>query len=148
MNILLVEDEDIIRDGIVKLIELMPDFKIVKQAKNGKEALAYLRCELPDCIITDIRMQEMDGLTLAGRTKVLYPHIPVIIISGFSDFKYAQQALRHNVHDYLLKPIDRIALITCLQQMKARLRRGESSHTEKEQDAAGMTAVSGEKALL
>ncbi|MFB9276884.1 response regulator transcription factor [Cohnella cellulosilytica] len=130
MNILLVEDEAVIRDGIVKLVEQVSGFRIVKQARNGKEALAYMRSSLPDCLVTDIRMQEMDGLTLIARARVLYPQLPVIVISGYGEFEYAQQALRYNVQDYLLKPIDRIELIASLQRVRGKVKKGETAFPE------------------
>ncbi|KQX45729.1 response regulator transcription factor [Paenibacillus sp. Root444D2] len=120
MNILLVEDEAVIRQGITQLIEQMPDdFRIVKSAANAKEALHYmLHEEPPDCIITDIRMPEMDGLTLTARIREMHADIPIIIVSGYSDFEYAQQAIRYRVCDYLLKPIDRMALITAIGKIR------------------------------
>ncbi|WP_282936098.1 response regulator [Paenibacillus sp. RC67] len=119
IKILLVEDEEIIRNGLKNLIaQVSADFNIVKEAVNGREALDYLQKEVPDVIITDIRMREMDGLTLTAKVRERYPQMPILIISGYGDFEYARQALRYGVTDYLLKPIDRLALISVLDQIR------------------------------
>ncbi|MFD1906297.1 response regulator [Paenibacillus rhizoplanae] len=58
---------------------------------GGREALLYLKSELPDVMITDIRMKEMDGLALAAKVKSMYPGLLVIIVSGYGEFEYAQK---------------------------------------------------------
>jgi len=119
IKILLVEDEEIIRNGLKNLIaQVSTDFQITKEAANGREALDYLQKEVPDFIITDIRMREMDGLTLTAKARERYPQMPILIISGYGDFEYARQALRYGVTDYLLKPIDRLALVSVLDQIR------------------------------
>lgn len=74
-------------------------------AGNGEEALALLRRETFDILITDIRMPFMDGLTLAGEAISLYPAIKVVISSGYQDFSYARTAISLGVQEYLLKPV-------------------------------------------
>ncbi|KIL38936.1 AraC family transcriptional regulator [Gordoniibacillus kamchatkensis] len=122
IKILLVEDEDIIRTGLKSIIaQLSGDFEVAGEAAHGKEALDYLQKEMPDLIVTDIRMREMDGLTLAAKVRERYPHMPILIISGHGDFEYARQAIRYGVSDYLLKPIDRLAFVTALENVRRRL---------------------------
>lgn len=74
-------------------------------AANGEEALALLRREAFDILITDIRMPFMDGLTLAGEAIRLHPAIKVVISSGYQDFSYARTAISLGVQEYLLKPV-------------------------------------------
>ncbi|WP_028550775.1 response regulator transcription factor [Paenibacillus sp. UNC451MF] len=141
LKILLVEDEEIIRNGLKNLIaQVSADFNIVKEAVNGREALDYLQKEVPDFIITDIRMREMDGLTLTAKVRERYPQMPILIISGYGDFEYARQALRYGVTDYLLKPIDRLALISVLDQIRRGFgpKEGNSSLPEEESDRQEM----------
>ncbi|MBN2980945.1 MULTISPECIES: response regulator transcription factor [Cohnella] len=119
IKLLLVEDEETIRTGIRSVITGLADgFEIVKEAASGKEALSYLQTDVPDAIITDIRMREMDGLTLIAKVREWYADMPLVIISGYGDFEYAQQALRHGVADYLLKPIDRAAMLKALERIR------------------------------
>ncbi|WP_240415405.1 response regulator transcription factor [Paenibacillus periandrae] len=117
-KIMLVEDEEIIRTGIKNLItKVSSKFEVVKEAAHGKEALAYLQAEIPDVVITDIRMREMDGLSLIAKVRERYAHMPLLIISGYSDFEYAQKAMRFGVSEYLLKPINRLALVSALERI-------------------------------
>jgi len=74
-----------------------------------------------DVIITDIKMPEVDGLTLAGYVSARFPEIVLIIISGFSDFEYARKAIQYNVTDYLLKPLQDKSLIELLHNVAMRL---------------------------
>lgn len=115
---IVVEDEHLIRDNIIKKIRSLDlPIELVGQASNGKDALELARSLHPHFIITDIKMPQMDGIELASRLYHEYPHIKVIILSGYSDFSFAQQALRYGVKDFLLKPISADTLNTCLQQL-------------------------------
>lgn len=70
-----------------------------------------------DVMITDIRMPECDGMELIEKTKALHPEIHFVIISGYSQFDYAQDAIRYGVEDYLLKPIRKKDLLATLQKI-------------------------------
>jgi len=122
-KMLLVEDEETIRNGFQVLIrEVSSEFVIGWEAAHGKEALQLLESDVPDAVIADIRMREMDGLTLAGKIRERYPDMPIVIVSGHGDFAYAQQAIRTGVVDYLLKPVKRAALTQALDRVKQALR--------------------------
>ncbi|MFP4977776.1 response regulator [Paenibacillus sp. CN-4] len=107
-KVLLVDDEIYVRKGLLELIPWETlKFNIVGEANNGAEALDMIRQHEPDLVITDIRMPILDGLDLIRSVKELsFPDLIFVVISGYHDFKYAQQALRYGVHDYILKPID------------------------------------------
>lgn len=121
-KVLLVEDEQLIREGIKRLIEqLTSDFTVTMEAINGRQALACLGSEMPDLIISDIRMREMDGLAFITEARKRYAELPIMIISGYQDFQYAQQAIRCEVTDYLLKPINRRAFLMALEKIRGKL---------------------------
>jgi two-component system response regulator YesN len=106
MNVLLVDDEDIIRKGVGKLLRNVPQtISDIFEAKNGRIALEVIEREKPDLIITDIRMPVMDGLSLAKAVWSDFPDIELVILTGYADFQYARQAIIHGVSDYLLKPV-------------------------------------------
>jgi len=126
-KVLLVEDETVIRQGLRDLIgQSTGRFQVTGEAANGVEALAYLKCDIPDLLITDIRMREMDGLTMVSKVKEMYPDLPVVILSGFGEFDYARKAIEYGVTHYLLKPIERLELVAALDKIKTTLdqRRG------------------------
>ncbi|WP_165452605.1 response regulator transcription factor [Paenibacillus thalictri] len=139
-TILLVEDEASIRKGLKKCIETaLGGWRITYEAANGVEALDILKKDLPEMIITDICMPQMDGMELIRKVRESHPHIPIVIISGYGEFQYAKQALKYDVIDYLLKPIDWMELVQILEKIKEsqqRGERGESRHSEKSADAA------------
>jgi two-component system, response regulator YesN len=121
-KVLLVEDETVIRHGLRELIgQSTSQFEVTGEAANGMEALEYLKCDIPDLMFTDIRMREMDGLTLVSKVKEMYPDLPVIIISGYGEFDYARKAIEFGVFKYLLKPIERLELVTTLDKIKQSL---------------------------
>ncbi|THF75490.1 response regulator transcription factor [Cohnella fermenti] len=116
-KILVVEDEEIIRKGIVQLVSALPGDIAVTEKENGREALEHLYSSLPDLIISDIRMREMDGLTFLGKARALHPNVPVMILSGYGEFEYAQQAIRIGVNEFMLKPVNRRAFLLTLERL-------------------------------
>ncbi|MED1913915.1 response regulator [Bacillus thuringiensis] len=130
-KVLLVEDERMIREGLKTLIENgASGFAVMAEAENGKDALQYMRTEIPDLIVTDIRMREVDGLALIGKIREMYEELPIVIISGYGDFHYAQKALKYKVSDYLLKPIDRLELVSTLAKIRQVLDRKKKVREE------------------
>jgi two-component system, response regulator YesN len=109
-NVLVVEDEQIIREGLRILLESIDNEFRVSEAMSGEEALLKVRQQLPRLIITDIRMNGMDGLSFIEKVRQISVDIPIIILSGHSDFEYARAALQFGVTDYLLKPVNRVEL--------------------------------------
>ena len=108
---LVAEDESLIRRNLVKKIEsLNLPLTLVGEASNGKDAIGLIGEHFPDLVITDIRMPQTDGLELAQYLQKNHPGTRTIILSGYSDFSYAQSALRYGVMDYLLKPVTLEAL--------------------------------------
>ena len=108
IKIMIVDDEHIIRMGLKKTIESVSDeYVVVGEASNGYEALEKISMNVPDITIVDIKMPEMNGLELARILKYKYADMYIIMLSGFAEFSYAQQALSIGVFDYILKPTDK-----------------------------------------
>lgn len=122
-NILIADDERHIREGLVHLVERLDGYHVCAQAADGIEALDQVWKECPDIILTDIQMPRQNGLAFVERLKAARPESVIIIISGYDDFSYVRQALRLGVKDYLLKPIDRKALVRLLDEVTCELAR-------------------------
>lgn len=107
-TVIVVDDELAIRENLPKVIRFAQcDFRVCATAKNGAEALALIRSQQPNLVMVDICMPTMDGLGLIkAMNKEGYGDIPVIILSGHSDFEYAKQAVKYGVKAYLTKPVD------------------------------------------
>jgi two-component system, response regulator YesN len=116
-EILVVEDEAIIRQGLKILLEQVIGGYQVNEAKSGEEGLTLFHQRMPHLIITDIRMGGMDGLTFSSRIRQISEDVPIIILSGHSDFEYARKAMRYGITDYLLKPINRVELSETLSKI-------------------------------
>lgn len=134
-KVFLVEDETIIRKGLKQLIEgVIGGYQVVGEADNGKTALEALKTVRPDLLITDIRMNEMNGLEMIKRLRAHYPDLYVLILSGYADFEYAKQAIKHGISDYLLKPVDRVELMQALDSFKRRAKSREEPAPAGEED--------------
>lgn len=119
---LVVEDEEKIAAGIcAKISSLDSDFVVVGQAYNGKEALEMIEALHPQVVFTDIAMPEMNGMELARQIRKRSPNMVIVIISGYSDFSYAQQSMKYGVFNYLLKPLQDDALLETMFDIKKSL---------------------------
>lgn len=106
MRLLIVEDEIRIREGIRKLLgKMRQDYMIAGEAENGEDGLLMLRELKPDIVITDIRMPKMDGLEMMTNAVKDGVTAKAIVLSAYSEFEYARQAMKLGVTEYLLKPI-------------------------------------------
>lgn len=120
-RVMLVDDEPLILQGLSVLVDWNQEgFEIVKLAKNGLEAVEYLKEHTVDLIIADIKMPVMTGLELLQyiRTQELSDAY-FVILSGYGDFSYAQQAIRYSCTEYMLKPIQKGRLLEILRQIRA-----------------------------
>ncbi len=114
-KVFLVEDEIVVREGIRKnIIWEQYGFIYAGDASDGELALPLIRQIQPDLLITDIKMPFMDGLSLIELVRQELPKTKIVIISGYDDFSYAQQAIRSGVEQYLLKPIMKEKMVETL----------------------------------
>ncbi|WP_239627481.1 response regulator [Paenibacillus sp. H1-7] len=116
-HILIVDDEPIIRAGLLKLIKQYSETVHVHAVPNGVEAIAEIRRQKPDMVFTDIRMPKMNGLELCKQIAEMNMNIRTVVISGHSDFSYAQQCLSYGVKEYLLKPVTKTDLYPVLDRL-------------------------------
>lgn len=138
-NVLLVEDEHFLRESIVRTINGLDDiYKVTAQASNGMEALECLKKDDIQIVITDIQMPVMNGLELTKQINNQYPDTITIILTGYADFQYAQEALRQNAFEYLLKPVNPEELHKSLN--KAGLKLGQIDLTSEKSTLAGYDA--------
>lgn len=127
-RILIVDDEPMIRKGLIKIIEQSGIvFTSIRSAENGVHALEQIKMEQPHFLFTDIRMPKMDGLKLCEQVSELFPEIQIVVVSGYSDFKYAQKSLSYGVIDYLLKPITKNNVHELLLKLEKNLKKKDLS---------------------
>ena len=132
IEILIADDEKLIRAGIAKMISKSIEnieLKIV-EAKNGQEALEICKTDEPQVLITDIRMPIMDGVELMKNVSALETKPKIIVLSGFDDFVYAKSAIESGALSYILKPVDKNELIKAVEQAITEFRKSEKQRTE------------------
>ena len=104
-KVLIVDDESIIRKGLKNIIDWKSlGCEVCGEAGDGMEGIRMIRELRPHILITDINMPEVDGLSMIKETKQLLPGSKIIILTGYRDFEYIQEAIRLGAFDYLLKP--------------------------------------------
>ena len=104
-KVLIVDDEQLIRSGMIARFQYLNfTFERIREAASGMEALALLEKEPADIVITDIKMPDMDGMTLIREAKEKYPGTQFVVLSGYAEFEYAETAIELGVKSYLLKP--------------------------------------------
>ena len=152
LRVLVADDETIIRNGIVRLIEASGlDLKVAGTAEDGIEAVELVRNLDPGIIIMDINMPQMNGLDAIRQIRQLSPESRILIVSGYSDFSYAQQAIDLGVFKYMLKPIDIHEFKSILQQAmdswtqrmmeKSQLREAYEPETEQDKTIASLQYI-------
>lgn len=125
---LIVDDEPLMRTYLANCIPTFSNqFQVTGIAKDGFEAIELLNKHRYNLVITDIQMPEINGLNLARYINDNFSDTIVVIISGYSEFEYARQAIKYNVTDYLLKPLVDQTLIDLLESTAQRLKSKKSS---------------------
>lgn len=121
-KVFVVDDEPSVIEGLKIMVpwnEL--GYELCGEASNAQQALARIKELRPHLLISDIRMPQQSGLVLINDARRLDFDMEVIILSGYSDFSYVQEAMRNQVFDYLLKPLDREELIRVLEKIRKKL---------------------------
>ncbi|NLK27379.1 MAG: response regulator [Clostridiales bacterium] len=120
LKVFLVEDEIVVREGIKNNVSWAEnDFVFCGEASDGELAYPMIQKIRPDIVITDIRMPFMDGLQLSRLLKKEMPWIKIIILSGYEEFEYAQEAIEIGITQYLLKPISGLELMKCMRNVRS-----------------------------
>ena len=122
MSVLLVDDEIMIREGFKRLFDWEAHgCEVVGEAADGMEALAQIDSLRPDIVIMDINIPIMSGLKVIQLSRMKHPGIAYVIVSGYDDFSYCQQALRMQITDYILKPVNYEEFGVCIDNLKISL---------------------------
>lgn len=142
MKIAIVDDEWIIREGIKKLVNWEKQHcTVVGEAADGLEAVNLVETLKPDILIIDINLPILSGLEVIRKLKEKKADISIIIISGYDDFCYCQEALRLNVTEYLLKPIDYRELEEIVKRIQIKRFQRDISGTKEESEPTEFSLI-------
>lgn len=126
-RIMIVDDEAEMREGIVRRMDWAAlGFEVAAEAENGQDALEKAEYTDIDVVLTDIKMPYMDGLTMSAELIKLHPMVKLIILTGFDEFDYAREAIKLNVVEYVLKPVN----VEELSRILTRIREGLDADIE------------------
>ena len=118
LKLLIADDEDTIRRGVSKYVQLHSDrFLQVYEAENGQEALDILLKYQPEILLLDVQMPLKNGIDVMKEAAKAGLHPVTVILSGYDEFTYAQQAIRYGAKEYLLKPVRATDILACLNKL-------------------------------
>jgi DNA-binding NarL/FixJ family response regulator len=115
IRVLVVDDQAIVRDGLVTVLSLVPDLEVVGEASDGAEAIALVDREVPDVVLMDLRMPGVDGPTATERIVRDHPSVAVLVLTTFADDDSIVGALRAGARGYLTKDAGRAEIATALR---------------------------------
>lgn len=119
LRVLLVDDEIMIREGFKKLFDWEEhDCEVAGEAADGMEALARIDMLHPDIVIMDINIPIINGLKVIQMSRIKHPEMAFIIVSGYDDFACCREALRLQITDYILKPVNYEEFGNCIDNLK------------------------------
>lgn len=117
IRVLIVDDHAILRDGIRSLLERQEDIHVVGEATNGREAIERVQELLPDLVLMDVAMPEMNGLEATRQIKARFPQVRVLILTQHDDHEYVEPMLRAGASGYVLKRSGGREVVNAIRQV-------------------------------
>lgn len=137
-RVLVVDDEKLVVESIKRGINWNDyGYEIIGEAYDGAEALEKIGRLMPDVVFTDIRMPEMDGIELIKEGKLVSKETQFVIVSGYSEFEYAQKAITYGAVGYCLKPVDELEIVNILNKIKSILQESKTAVESRIIDCCG-----------
>ncbi|PPA69359.1 response regulator [Jeotgalibacillus proteolyticus] len=130
VNVLLVDDEQIERDGLQLILERHFNNLVVHQARNGGMAIELAEQFRPDLVFMDIQMPGISGLEAIERLRAAHPSAKFILVTAFASFEYAQQAVKLGVNDYIVKPSKIAEIVKTVQGVLDQINQEQRSSEE------------------
>ena len=142
LRVLLVDDEIMIREGFKRLFDWEAhECEVVGEAADGMEALARMDALKPDIVIMDINIPIMNGLKVIQLGRIKHPEMAFVIVSGYDDFSYCREALRLQITDYILKPVNYEEFGACIDNLKISLFERRITKEPEEQEERTITLL-------
>lgn len=116
-RILIVDDHQILREGIAKIIDLEPDLEVSALAGTIPDAMAAIESSMPDIVLVDISLKDANGITLVKDLKAQYPKLPALVLSMHDESFYAERALRAGARGYIMKQEPTARLIESIRRV-------------------------------
>ena len=135
LRVLLVDDEIMIREGFKRLFDWQAHgCEVVGEAADGVQALSQIEQLQPDIVIMDINIPIMNGLKVIQIARMRNENIAFVIVSGYDDFSYCREALKLQITDYLLKPVDYEEFGACIDHLRISLFERGAARTDEQEE--------------
>src|SRR5699024_8827806 len=122
LKVLFVDDEPLIREGMASVIDWEEyGYQVIGSAENGKVGLQKIRSHHPDLVFVEMQLPGMSGIEIVSQAKKEGLSSKFVVLSGYSEFSYAQQSIRLGIESYLLKPVDEEELIPLVEKIRSNL---------------------------
>lgn len=119
ITVLLVDDHQIIREGVRAVLDLQPDIEVIAEAENGKEAIKLAEQHAPDVVLMDLIMPEMDGVVTTRKLKSISPRSQVIVLTSYHEDEHIFPAIQAGALSYLLKKMGGKEIAEAIRQAAA-----------------------------
>ena len=117
IRVLVVDDENVVRDGIVTMLRLQSDMQVVGEGMDGAQAVTLARKTKPDVVLLDLQMPRQDGLTTIPKLVELLPECRILVLTGYADHEKVYQAVKSGALGYLLKDATRAQLMQAIRDV-------------------------------
>jgi DNA-binding NarL/FixJ family response regulator len=135
IGVFIVDDHEIVREGLAALLIGVPNIEVIALLPDARSLLESLEKDLPDVLLLDIGLPDINGIELARRLRILYPKLPILIISANTDDKHLIGALKAGVKGFLPKDIEKMELCEAIQRVAVSEKYFSSDISQKLQNA-------------
>lgn len=115
LKIIIVDDHQVVRRGLTLTIDAEKDMRVVAEASNGMQVLELIKKQSPDVVLMDLQMPEMNGVEALRQIRPIYPSLPILILTTFSDDAHVYAALRAGASGFLLKEMSGDDLVAAIR---------------------------------
>jgi NarL family two-component system response regulator LiaR len=117
IRILVVDDENVVREGIVTMLRLQPDMQVVGEGLDGEQAVVLAQKTKPDVVLLDLQMPRQDGLNTIPKLKEILPDCRVLVLTGYAENEKVYQAVKSGALGFLLKDSTRAQLMQAIRDV-------------------------------
>lgn len=117
IQVMLVEDQTVLREGLAAIISLQPDMEVVAEAGNGLDAVSLAKQHKPDVVILDMVMPKQDGLATIPGLLEAHPMVRILVLTGFAESDRVYQAVKAGALGYMLKDATRSQLVQSIREV-------------------------------
>jgi DNA-binding NarL/FixJ family response regulator len=121
LRVIVADDQASVREGLVLMLDLLPDIDVVGSATNGEEALQQVSHRHPDAILLDLHMPGLDGIETTRRLTAEHPEVAIVVLTTYADDRSVLETLRAGARSYLTKDADRLHIAQTLHSAVAGL---------------------------